>query len=72
MLVCPDTSPKGLNLPVEENLDVGEGAGYYLNATQKPWNTNFRMFSYVTSELISIINKNFPTVKGKQSIMGHW
>lgn len=72
IIVCPDTSPRGLNLPGEkDSWDFGEGAGFYVNATEKPWNNNYRMYSYVTSELINVINSNFPVIEGKQSIMGH-
>lgn len=71
ILVNPDTSPRGLNLPGDsDSWDFGVGAGFYVNATEKPWSSNYRMFSYVTSELLNIVNENFP-VNGKQSIMGH-
>ncbi|KAK5646846.1 hypothetical protein RI129_005310 [Pyrocoelia pectoralis] len=72
VIVCPDTSPRGLNLPGEkDSWDFGEGAGFYVDATETPWNKNYRMYSYVTSELIDVINANFPVIPGKQSIMGH-
>ncbi|KAF5286353.1 hypothetical protein FQR65_LT12647 [Abscondita terminalis] len=72
IIVCPDTSPRGLNLPGEtDSWDFGEGASFYLDATEKPWDKHYRMFSYVTCELIDVVNKNFPTIEGKQSIMGH-
>ncbi|KAK4879976.1 hypothetical protein RN001_008122 [Aquatica leii] len=72
IIVCPDTSPRGLNLPGEkDSWDFGEGAGFYVDATEKPWNKNYKMYSYVTRELIDVINKNFPVIEGKQSIMGH-
>ncbi|KAJ8681893.1 hypothetical protein QAD02_017685 [Eretmocerus hayati] len=72
IIVAPDTSPRGLNIPGEdESWDFGTGAGFYVDATQEPWKTNYRMFSYVTKELPALINKNFPTVADKQSIMGH-
>ncbi|KAB0797983.1 hypothetical protein PPYR_08976 [Photinus pyralis] len=72
IIVCPDTSPRGLNLPGEkDSWDFGEGAGFYLDATEAPWNKNYRMYSYVTSELIDVVNANFPVIPGKQSIMGH-
>lgn len=72
IIVCPDTSPRGLNLPGDsDSWDFGVGAGFYVNATEKLWKDNYRMFSYVTSELIEVVNANFPVSEGKQSIMGH-
>ncbi|CAH0557735.1 unnamed protein product [Brassicogethes aeneus] len=72
IIVNPDTSPRGLNIPGDsESMDFGVGAGFYINATQSPWKDNYRMFSYVTKELIEIVNLNFPVAEGKQSIMGH-
>ncbi|CAG9854850.1 unnamed protein product [Phyllotreta striolata] len=72
IIVNPDTSPRGLNLPGDsESWDFGVGAGFYVNATQEPWKKNYRMFSYVTSELPKLISDNFPVAEGLQSIMGH-
>ncbi|XP_019864886.1 S-formylglutathione hydrolase [Aethina tumida] len=72
IIVNPDTSPRGLNLPGDsDNWDFGVGAGFYVNATQSPWKNNYRMFSYVTNELINVVNANFNVIEGKQSIMGH-
>lgn len=72
IIVNPDTSPRGLNLPGDsDNWDFGVGAGFYVNATQSPWKDNYRMFSYVTNELINVVNANFNVIEGKQSIMGH-
>lgn len=72
IIVAPDTSPRGLNLPGEDDAyDFGSGAGFYVNATQDPWKTNYRMYEYVTKELPAVIDANFPTEKGKQSIFGH-
>ncbi|CAH0557732.1 unnamed protein product [Brassicogethes aeneus] len=72
IIVNPDTSPRGLNIPGDsESWDFGVGAGFYINATQSPWKDNYRMFSYITKELIEIVNSNFPVAEGKQSIMGH-
>lgn len=65
-------SPGGCNISGEEDgWDFGTGAGFYVDATEEPWRTNYRMFSYITSELPAIVQKNFPTMPGKQSIMGH-
>lgn len=72
VIVCPDTSPRGVNLPGEdESYDFGSGAGFYVDATQEPWSKHYRMFSYVTVELIELITGHFPVVAGKQSIAGH-
>lgn len=72
IIVNPDTSPRGLKIPGDsDSWDFGVGAGFYVNATQAPWNENYKMFSYVTSELISLVNENFPALKNQQSIMGH-
>lgn len=72
ILVAPDTSPRGLNIPGEDDTwDFGTGAGFYVDATEDPWKTNYRMFSYITKELPLVINENFPTLPDKQSITGH-
>ena len=72
ILVAPDTSPRGLNIPGEEdNWDFGTGAGFYVDATREPWKENYRMYSYVTKELLEVVNENFPVINGQQSIMGH-
>lgn len=69
IIVCPDTSPR--NLPYEENDNFGDCAGWYVDATVAPWNVNYRMYSYVSSELIDIVDRNFPTIPKNQSIIGH-
>ncbi|XP_069687639.1 S-formylglutathione hydrolase [Periplaneta americana] len=72
IVIGPDTSPRGCNIPGEdESYDFGTGAGFYLDATQEPWNKNYRMFSYVTKELPEVVNSNFPVLPDCQSIMGH-
>lgn len=72
ILIAPDTSPRGCNLPNEENdWDLGTGAGFYVNATQSPWSKHYQMYDYIVSELPLLIDKNFPTKKGYQSIFGH-
>lgn len=73
VVVAPDTSPRGLNIPGEDDdWDFGTGAGFYLNATQDPWKQNYRMYSYVTEELPSIIESELLFVsKSKKSISGH-
>ncbi len=72
ILVMPDTSPRGLAVPdVPERYDLGQGAGFYVNATQSPWKTNYRMYDYVSRELPGLVETHFPVIAGKQSISGH-
>lgn len=72
IIVTPDTSPRGLNLPGENDTwDFGTGASFYINATKEPWKTNYRMYNYVTKELLELVNEKFPVIPGEQSIMGH-
>ncbi|TWW80220.1 S-formylglutathione hydrolase [Takifugu flavidus] len=72
IIVAPDTSPRGCKLEGEdESWDFGSGAGFYVDATQEPWRTNYRMYSYVTEELPRLINANFPTDPDRMSISGH-
>lgn len=69
-LVMPDTSPRGEGVPDDEAYDLGQGAGFYLNATQSPWDKNYRMYDYVADELPALIEANFP-VTDKRSVFGH-
>lgn len=70
-IICPDTSPRGLDLPGEhDSYDFGSGAGFYLNATQEPWKTNYQMYDYVTKELPELVMANLP-LNGRESISGH-
>ncbi|EQB11393.1 S-formylglutathione hydrolase [Sphingobium lactosutens] len=73
MLVAPDTSPRGDGVPDDVNgaYDFGLGAGFYVDATETPFNTNYRMWTYITEELPALIADNFPADMGRQSIMGH-
>ncbi len=72
IIIAPDTSPRGCNLPHEEDdWDLGTGAGFYLNATQSPWSKHYQMYDYIISELPSLIESNFPIKKDTQSIFGH-
>lgn len=70
IIVAPDTSPRGEFVPDDESYDLGQGAGFYLNAIQEPWSKNYRMYDYIVDELRTLIDQNFPTNK-VQSIMGH-
>lgn len=70
IIVAPDTSPRGEGVADDPAYDLGQGAGFYLDATQAPWAAHFRMESYVTGELIPLIDADFPTT-GVRSISGH-
>ena len=70
-IVFPDTSPRGNNVPDDDDYDLGQGAGFYLNATEQPWINNFKMWDYITLDLTNIINKHFNVDMARQSIMGH-
>ena len=71
-IVTPDTSPRGANIPGEDDSwDFGTGAGFYLNATQKPWSDYYNMYEYIVKELPDLINANFPVDSQKVSISGH-
>lgn len=71
-LIIPDTSPRGDEIPdVPERYDLGKGAGFYVNATQAPWDKNYQMYAYVTEELVSLVEANFPVLAGVKSIAGH-
>ena len=71
-IVVPDTSPRGENVPddAENAYDFGLGAGFYVNATEAPWNRHYQMYDYVTKELPALIEENFP-VSDKRAISGH-
>ena len=70
-IVCPDTSPRGTDLLGEhDSYDFGSGAGFYLNATQAPWDQHYQMYDYVVEELPMLIQQHFP-VTDKCSISGH-
>jgi len=71
IVIAPDTSPRGDDVPNDEAYDLGQGAGFYLNATQAPWSTHFHMYDYVVSELPGIIEANFPADMSRQAISGH-
>jgi S-formylglutathione hydrolase len=71
-VVIPDTSPRGCNIEGEEDSwDFGTGAGFYVDATEEKWKTNYNMYSYITRELPSLINSNFPVLMDKVGIFGH-
>tara|TARA_R110002072_G_scaffold1989_2_gene16371 strand:- start:85613 stop:86443 length:831 start_codon:yes stop_codon:yes gene_type:complete len=70
MIVCPDTSPRGLDLPNEhDSYDFGSGAGFYLNATTKGYSDHYKMYDYITKELVALLRDEFQ-IKNF-SITGH-
>lgn len=71
ILVAPDTSPRGDEVPDDEVYDFGKGAGFYVNATENPWAANYRMRSYVERELPALIASRFPADMARQGITGH-
>lgn len=69
-IVAPDTSPRGEGVANADGYDLGQGAGFYVNATQLPWSSHYRMYDYVVDELPQLIESNFPVTK-KRAISGH-
>lgn len=72
ILVMPDTSPRGTGIEgATGDWEFGEGAGFYLNATQEPWSARFNMYTYVVEELPALIANNFPIDASRAGIFGH-
>lgn len=69
-LVAPDTSPRGEDVADADAYDLGQGAGFYVNATEAPWNRHYQMYDYVLHELPKLIEETFP-VTDQRSIFGH-
>lgn len=71
-IVAPDTSPRGEDVADDPqgNYDLGLGAGFYLDATQEPWQPHYQMYSYITKELPSLVEQFFPVTQ-QRSISGH-
>ncbi|RUL65898.1 S-formylglutathione hydrolase [Dyella dinghuensis] len=70
MLVAPDTSPRGENVPDADGYDLGKGAGFYVDATREPWSRHYRMYDYVANELPTLIEAHFPATSSR-AISGH-
>ncbi|MEQ9198636.1 MAG: alpha/beta hydrolase-fold protein, partial [Rhodospirillales bacterium] len=71
-IICPDTSPRDSDHPGEHDAyDFGSGAGFYLDATVAPWSQNYRMYSYITSELPDCVFGAFRLDTNRQSVSGH-
>jgi len=71
IIVAPDTSPRGEDVADDESWDFAQGAGFYVDATEKPWSKHYQMYSYISNELVELINNNFPVDAERQGIMGH-
>jgi S-formylglutathione hydrolase len=71
IFVAPDTSPRGEEVPNAEGYDFGQGAGFYVDATQGPWSKNYRMWTYVTEELPALVAAEFPVDMQREAITGH-
>ncbi len=72
MIVCPDTSPRGAGVAGEtDSWDLGVAASFYVNSTQEPWAKNYRMYDYITKELRTLVEKEFPVAGELSGISGH-
>tara|TARA_R110000824_G_scaffold127250_2_gene287286 strand:+ start:17768 stop:18595 length:828 start_codon:yes stop_codon:yes gene_type:complete len=71
IIVAPDTSPRGEGVADDEAYDMGQGAGFYVDATEEPWAKHFRMRSYIEKELPDLIAREFPVDMSRQAIFGH-
>ena len=70
IVVAPDTSPRGSHVADADRYDLGQGAGFYLNATQAPWNEHYKMYDYIRNELPDLVMQHFPAT-ARKSISGH-
>lgn len=71
VVVCPDTSPRGEGVADDDAYDLGQGAGFYVDATEAPWAPNYRMRSYIEDELPALVADAYPVDTGRQAIFGH-
>ena len=71
IVICPDTSPRGDDVPDDDAYDLGQGAGFYVDATQAPWAQHYRMWRYVTEELPALAASAFPADMNRAGIFGH-
>ncbi|WP_293577738.1 S-formylglutathione hydrolase [Phaeobacter sp.] len=70
-IVFPDTSPRGAGVADDDAYDLGQGAGFYVNATQDPWAPHFQMWDYITEELPALLGEHFAIDLDRQAITGH-
>ncbi len=71
MIIAPDTSPRGEGVANDDAYDLGQGAGFYVDATESPWAPHFKMYSYVTDDLQQVVFENLPGDKTRQAVSGH-
>lgn len=71
IIICPDTSPRGEGVPDDPSYDMGQGAGFYVDANEEPWAEHFQMRSYIEQELPELIAEQFPVDMKRQGIFGH-
>lgn len=71
ILIAPDTSPRGAGIADDDAYDLGQGAGFYVDATRKPWVENFQMYSYIRDELVEWVCQNLPVNPERIGISGH-
>lgn len=71
IVVAPDTSPRGAEVVDDPATDLGQGAGFYVDASQGPWKAHFQMETYIVRDLIEAVEANFPAAPGERSIFGH-
>ena len=72
VLVAPDTSPRETGIPgARDDWDFGEGAGFYVDATEAPWAERFNLYRYVTDELPAVVAEHFPVDPGRSGVFGH-
>jgi S-formylglutathione hydrolase len=70
-LVAPDTSPRGPGVAEGDSWDLGLGAGFYVDATEAPWSTHYKMYTYVTDELPTLVREALPTRGDREGVTGH-
>lgn len=71
IIVAPDTSPRGQDVPDDPVYDMGQGAGFYVDATEEPWSEHYNMRSYIEEELPALIGREFPADMKRQGVFGH-
>ena len=71
IFIAPDTSPRGEGVANDDAYDMGQGAGFYVDATQAPWTPHFQMYSYVTKDLLAAVDGAFPLDPTRRGISGH-
>ncbi|EIH5004280.1 S-formylglutathione hydrolase [Shigella boydii] len=72
IVVAPDTSPRGSHVADADRYDLGQGAGFYLNATQAPWNEHYKMYDYIRNELPDLVMQHFPATARKSINKDAW